>query len=116
MQILVHTDNNISGPAAMTDHVESEVAAALARFSDRVTRVEVHLSDQSAGRATEADIRCMLEGRPEGGSPVTVTDDAGSVDAALAGALHRLDHLLASREGRQQDQDGHASIRGHADR
>ncbi len=114
MQILVNTDNNISGTAQMTDHVESEVATALARFSDHITRVEVHLSDQSAGRATEADIRCTIEARPGGRTPVTVTDNADSVEAALAGAIHRLDHLLASQEGRQQDQDGRASIRGHA--
>jgi len=43
-----------------------------------------------------------------------VTDDAGSVDAALAGAIHRLNHLLESREGRQGDQHARASIRGHA--
>ena len=46
---------------------------------------------------------------------VTVTDDAGSVDAALMGAIHRLNHLLESREGRQEDQHARASIRGHAD-
>jgi len=44
-----------------------------------------------------------------------VTDDAGSVDEALVGASHRLNHLLESREGRQEDQHARASIRGHAD-
>jgi hypothetical protein len=37
------------------------------------------------------------------------------VDAALMGAIHRLNHLLESREGRQEDQHARASIRGHAD-
>ena len=83
MQIYVHTDKNIDGKAEMTAHVESEVASALTRFSGHLTRVEVHLSDQSAGRVTEADIRCMIEARPEGRAPVTVTEDAGSVDSAL---------------------------------
>ena len=113
MQIYVHTDNNIDGTGEMTAHVEREVATALSRFSDYITRVEVHLSDESAGRATEADIRCMIEARPTGQPPVTVTDDAGSVDTALKGAIHRLDHLLASHEGRQQDQHARTSIRGH---
>jgi integrase len=53
--------------------------------------------------------------RPAGQTPVTVTDDAGSVDAALMGAIHRLNHLLESHEGRQEDQHARASIRGHAD-
>ncbi len=115
MQIHVHTDNNIDGTEEMTAHVEREVAAALSRFSDHITRVEVHLSDESAGRVTDADIRCMIEARPERQTPVTVTDDAGSVDAALKGAIHRLNHLLASHEGRQQDENARTSIRGHTD-
>ncbi len=115
MQIYVRTDNNIDGTGEMTAYVEGEVATALSRFTDHITRVEVHLSDQSAGRVTDADIRCMIEARLEGQTPVTVTDDAGSVDAALKGAIHRLNHLLASHEGRQQDQDARTSIRGHPD-
>ena len=115
MQIYVRTDNNIDGSGKLTAYVEGEVAAALSRFSDHITRVEVHLSDESGGRATGADIRCMIEARPAGQTPVTVTDDAGSVDAALVGAIHRLNHLLESHEGRQEDQHARASIRGHAD-
>ena len=115
MQIYVRTDNNIDGSGKLTAYVEREVAAGLSRFSDHITRIEVHLSDESGGRATGADIRCMIEARPAGQTPVTVTDDAGSVDAALMGAIHRLNHLLESHEGRQEDQHARASIRGHAD-
>ncbi len=113
MQVHVHTDNNIDGTDRLTAHVEGEVATALSRFRDHITRVEVHLSDESAGRVTDADIRCLIEARLEGRAPVTVTDDAGGVDAALKGAIHRLEHLLASLEGRQQDQRARTSIRGH---
>ena len=115
MEIYVRTDNNIDGSGKLTAYVEREVAAALSRFSDHITRIDVHLSDESGGRATGADIRCMIEARPAGQTPVTVTDDAGSVDAALTGAIHRLSHLLESHEGRQQDQHARTSIRGHAD-
>jgi ribosome-associated translation inhibitor RaiA len=113
MQINVRTDTNIDGAGRLTAYVEGEVAAALSRFSDHLTRIDVHLSDESGGRATGADIRCMIEARPAGQAPVTVTDDAGSVEAALTGALHRLHHLLESHEGRQEDQHARASIRGH---
>jgi len=112
MQIYVRTDNNIDGSGKLTAYVEGEVAAALSRFSDHITRIDVHLSDESGGRATGGDIRCMIEARPAGQMPVTVTDDAGAVDAALVGAIHRLNHLLESHEGRQEDQHARASIRG----
>jgi ribosome-associated translation inhibitor RaiA len=113
MQIYVRTDNNIDGSGKLTAYVEGEVAAALSRFSGTITRIEVHLSDESGGRTTGADIRCTIQARPTGQAPVTVTDDAGNVDAALVGAVHRLNHLLASHEGRQEDQGARASIRGH---
>lgn len=113
MQIHVRTDNNIDGTGELTAYVEGEVTTALSRFSDHITRVEVHLSDESAGRVTDADIRCMIEARLEGQAPVTVTDDAASVHSALKGAIHRLNHLLDSRAGRRQDQDARTSIRGH---
>jgi ribosome-associated translation inhibitor RaiA len=114
MQIYVRTDTNIDGSGKLAAYVEGEVAAALSRFSDHITRIEVHLSDESGGRATGADIRCMIEARPAGQTPVTVTDDADSVDGALMGAIHRLNHLLKSHEGRQEDQHARASIRGQA--
>ena len=113
MQIYVRTDTNIDGSGKLTAYVEREVATALSRFSDHMTRIDVHLSDESGGRATGA-VRCMIEARPAGQAPVIVTDDAGSVDAALMGAIHRLNHLLESHEGRQEDQHARASIRGHA--
>ena len=116
MQIYVRTDTNIDSGGSLTAYVEGEVAAALSRFSDHITRIEVHLSDESGGRANGAAIRCMIQARPVGQTPVSVTDDAGSVDAALAGAIQRLNHLLKNHEGRQEDQHARASIRGHATR
>ena len=116
MQIYVRTDTNIDSGGSLTAYVEGEVVAALSRFSDHITRIEVHLSDESGGRANGAAIRCMIQARPAGQTPVSVTDDAGSVDAALAGAIQRLNHLLKNHEGRQEDQHARASIRGHATR
>jgi ribosome-associated translation inhibitor RaiA len=116
MQIYVHTDTNIDGRSELTDYAEQEVATRLSRFSAHVTRIEVHLSDESAGRSTGADIRCLIEARPAGHAPVTVTADAGTVHQALDGALHKLTKLLDSDDGKLDDQDGRASIRGHADR
>jgi ribosome-associated translation inhibitor RaiA len=112
VQIRVHTDTTIDGHAELTAHVEREVENVLSRFGDQVTRIEVHLSDESAGRSTGADIRCLVEARPAGRAPVTATDDADTVDQALRGAVHKLSRLLSSAAGRSDDQGGRASIRG----
>jgi ribosome-associated translation inhibitor RaiA len=116
MQIHVHTDNNIDGGADLEAHVEREVMAVLARFSGHITWIEVHLSDESAGRSTGADIRCLIETLPAGRAPVTVTADADTVDQALKAAVHKLSRLLDSDDGQLDDQGGRGTIRGRAGR
>lgn len=51
-----------------------------------VQRIEVHLADESAGRATEDDIRCLLTADLEGQSPVAASHHADSVDQAVTRA------------------------------
>ena len=84
MQIQVRTDNNIEAREGLASQVEAELAAALSRFSDQLTRVEVHLGDESAGRSSGDDKRCMLEARPAGRAPVAVTNYAATLGEAGA--------------------------------
>lgn len=51
MQIQVNTDDNVEGRKELTGRIEAEAGATLARFSDQVTRVEVHLGDENAARS-----------------------------------------------------------------
>ncbi|MGK2940932.1 MAG: hypothetical protein ACSLFJ_04550 [Immundisolibacter sp.] len=46
MQIQINTDHNIEGHEALAAHVSGVVQSALGRFSDQVTRVEVHLASE----------------------------------------------------------------------
>jgi hypothetical protein len=52
MQIQVNTDKNVAGHEALVRKVEAEVDTALSRFSDHLTRVEVHLGTRAQARAT----------------------------------------------------------------
>lgn len=103
MQILVNTDSNIESTPDMVQDFEASVDRGLRRFKDRLTRVEVHLKDESAGRTTSDDIKCTLEARPAGGDPLVVTESASSVTDALKGALDKLSSMLESTFGRQDD-------------
>lgn len=112
MQVLVNSDKNVSVDAAMVDRVKEELVSSLARFSGEITRVEVHFGDETAGRSDGRDKRCMLEARPAGHPPVTVTDWAGTAEAALNGAVDKLLSLLDSTWGRRDDShQGGRSIR-----
>ncbi|MCP5283159.1 MAG: ribosomal subunit interface protein [Rhodoferax sp.] len=103
MKIQVNTDHGIAGHAARVAGVSRVVEHALARFSDQITRIEVHLSDENGGKSGPLDQRCMLEARLQGRQPVAVTEHAASQDQALHGATDKLTHLLAHALGRAGD-------------
>jgi hypothetical protein len=111
MQIQVNTDKNVEANEDLIRQVESEVEARLARFSDAVTRIEVHLGDESAGRSGGTDMRCLMEARTTGQRPVAVTHHAATSEEACSGAAQKLQRLLDSRFGRLDDRKGGASIR-----
>jgi len=103
MKIQVNTDASIAGHAARVDGVSRVVEQALARFSEHITRVEVHLSDENSTKSGPLDQRCMLEARLQGRQPVAVTEHAASQDQALHGAADKLTHLLEHTLGRVLD-------------
>jgi hypothetical protein len=47
MQVQINTDDNVEGRDALARLVEAEVDATLGRFGGRLTRMEVHLSDET---------------------------------------------------------------------
>ena len=103
MKIQLNTDVHIDGTEALAAQVSATVEQALKRFSERVTRVEVRLSDENGGKSGQKDQRCMLEARLEGRQPVAVTDHAATLEQAVHGAVHKLAHLLDSTLGRLHD-------------
>ncbi len=111
MQIQVNTDGNVDGRVELETHVTSAIESRLARFSDDVTRVEVHLADESAGRSTAADKRCMIEARLAWRSPVAVTCHSGTVDEALSAAIDKLVTVLGRESDRRGHRKGTSSIR-----
>ena len=50
MQILANTDNHVDAVSDLAARVRNEVLKSLSRFSQRVTLVEVYLSDHNADR------------------------------------------------------------------
>ena len=103
MKIQFNTDANIHGTEALASQVTTSVEQALDHFKDHITRVEVHLSDESKGKSGLHDQRCMLEARLEGRQPVAVTDHAETLEQAVNGAAKKLAHRLESTLGRLKD-------------
>lgn len=111
MKVQINSDENVVLDRSFATYIEQELSSALDRFSDHVTRIEVHLGDEMAGRSDGHDKRCLLEARPAGQPPVTVTDWAGSIEEAFGGAVDKLVSLLETRTGRADSHKGGRSIR-----
>lgn len=112
MKIELNTDHNVEGSEALVQMVEAQVQSALERFEDRLTRVEVHLGDESGEKdGSGADKRCLLEARPAGMQPVVVTDFADTLEQAVVGATRKMQSLLNSTFGRIDGRDADATIR-----
>ncbi len=109
MKIQINTDANIHGTEALATQISASIEQALEHFSEHITRVEVHLSDESRGKSGPHDQRCMLEARLVGLKPVAVTNHATSLEQAVDGATHKLEHLLESTLGRLHDNRRKAS-------
>ena len=84
MQIQVQTDNHTAGGAGLTRQVEAVVEGALGRFGDRITRVEVHLTDENGSqKSSGSDKRCVMEARLAGLQPITVSAEGSSLRQAI---------------------------------
>ncbi|MGV8894905.1 MAG: hypothetical protein ACOH10_01765 [Rhodoglobus sp.] len=112
MQVIVNTDSNITLNQQKLDELASVVETSLGHFGAHLTRVEVHLTDESAGRSTGDDISCRLEARPEGRNPEFVTDNASAVDDAVRGALKKMRSVLDSTFGRRDQHKGGTPMGG----
>jgi hypothetical protein len=111
MQVQVNTDDNVEGRNELAHRIEVEINNTLGRFSDQITRIEVHLSDENAGKSGGADKRCLMEARLAGRQPEAASHQAATLEEAFSGAAKKLRRSLESTLGRLRDHKGGASIR-----
>lgn len=102
MKIQINTDHTIEGREALIQYAETMVESTLGHLTEHISRVEVHLSDENAGKSGGLDKRCMMEARLERHQPVAVTHEAETLHQALEGAVHKLKHALDHIQGRLQ--------------
>jgi len=107
MIIQVNTGNTVEGSSAMAEGLEALVRERLSRFEDKLTRVELHVTDENAGREGGDDKQCVIEARPTGLGPVKVMDNAGSIHQATVGALGKMATALDRTYGKLTSRKGH---------
>jgi ribosome-associated translation inhibitor RaiA len=104
VQIQINTDHNIGGHEELIAQVDGVVRSALSRFSDHITRIEVHLSEEHSHKSGQSNIQCLVEARLEGHQPIAVTHQASTVGQAVDAAAGKLVRMIENTLGRLRDQ------------
>jgi hypothetical protein len=107
MLFQVNTDSSIDGREALTDQVETMLQERFSRYSDRLSRVEVHLGDVNGDRDGPGDKRCMIEARPNGLAPIAVVQEAATIEQAVGGAAAKIISALEKTFGKLTSRKGH---------
>jgi hypothetical protein len=109
MTTQVNSDNTITVDASLKSFARAEIGRILGRFEDKLTRVEVHLSDVNSRKSGPADKRCLVEARPAGARSIGTSAVAARLDTAIGQALRKMQRSLASFFGRQSRASGHGA-------
>ncbi len=115
MKIQINTDAHSVGTQARAAHLNAEVKQALAQWNSKITRVEIHLSDENGSKNGQLDQRCMLEARIEGRQPVAVSDHAATMEQAVQGATQKLVRMMSGILGRLHEHRQESSGRTSSD-
>ena len=111
MQIQVNTDKNVAGGEELSARISTEVHTRLDRFSQHITRIEVHISDDNGDKPGEFDKRCLIEARLEGRQPEVVSDQAATLERAYSGAAKKMQRALETTLGKLSQLKGADTIR-----
>lgn len=103
MTIQFNTDKNVDGNEELIASSTSIISEELSRFSQQITRIEIHFSDEDGSKDGNNDKRCMVEARIAGMKPIAVINQSNTHDQALSGAIEKLKASLEKITGRLKD-------------
>lgn len=100
MHIQVNHGNHVRLGVDVEQRFADVIRDTLNRFGDRITRVEMHMSDENAGKGGDSDKRCLIEARLANLQPIAVSHLADSWQLAFDGALEKLEHAIGHTIGK----------------
>jgi len=100
MQIQINSDHHVSASPQVAARIQELLRGTLERYSDRITRVEVHLNDLNSTKGGNSDKRCLMEARLSGLGPVDVNHEADVLEIAIDGAMEKLERAIEHKLGR----------------
>ena len=103
MQIRVDVDDHIDGSEELMVRVEGVVEGSLDRFQERISRVDVHLSQRIPHKHGERDMCCRMEAHAAGLKLVAVIHEAQTLTEAIHAASAKLERAVQLALTRAKD-------------
>lgn len=103
MQIQINTGRNIAGHERVESHYAGELEKSFHRFEERISRVEVHFSDENSAKSGVDDKKCVIEVRMAGANPIVGSSFGGSQEKAFWGAVDKVTKMLSSAFEKARD-------------
>lgn len=103
MTIQVNSDHNLTIHDEFRTSIHTRLTDSLQRFSAHITRVEVHFSDENAGKEGVNDKKCVLEAKLSGQPVVAVKDNGNTYDLALIGCIAKMKSALGHKMDRLKE-------------
>lgn len=95
---------NFNHSDAVVQHVDGCISKQLKSVADQVTRVEVHLMDEtSPPKHTTRDQRCTMEVRLAGRGPIAVEQRGDDMYQVIRRAAEKLERAIRHRLDRLYD-------------
>jgi len=101
MKILVNSDSPIAMDARRAKYIVGEASELLDRFSDRLTRVDIHIEDVDRGKTGKVDKRCFVEVRPTRMKPVVASAQTKDLETSVNQAMRKIVRALNTTLGKQ---------------
>ena len=102
MTIQINSDKNLSVHEAFEAQLDKLLSDQLSRFSEHITRLEVHFSGENGNKQGQDDKRCIIESRMKGRHLISVTERANTYELAVSGAIEKLKASLNTIVGKMR--------------
>ena len=100
MTIQFNADKNLTIRQGFETALAELLKDELSRFSENITRIEVHFSDENGPKTGQDDKKCLLEARLQGLQPVVVSAMDGTYELAIYAAIVKLKAVLEKTLGK----------------
>ena len=96
MKIQINADVSSNNHVEVNKMVETIISGQLRRFEEHISRIDVHLSDDSGNKSGINDKKCIIEARVDGKNPCVVSDYSDTYEKAVTGAVAKVKSSLTS--------------------